>query len=76
MLAASVYEYNLISFTSSLKSTVRLTFSFNTKRPRLNGHHFADDLFKCTFLNENVLILIKISLKFVGKGLIFIVHTL
>ena len=30
----------------------------------------------CTFLNENLLILIKISLKFVHKGPIFIVHTL
>ena len=37
-------------------------------RPRQNGHHFADDIFKCIFLNENVLISIKISLKFVPKG--------
>ena len=29
---------------------------------------FADDIFKCIFLNENVLISIKISLKFVPKG--------
>ena len=28
----------------------------------------ADDIFKCIFLNENVWILIKISLKFVPKG--------
>ena len=28
----------------------------------------ADDIFKCIFLNENVLISIKISLKFVPKG--------
>ena len=33
-----------------------------------NGCHFADDIFKCIFLNENVWILIKISLKFVPKG--------
>ena len=33
-----------------------------------NGRHFPDDIFKCIFLNENVLILIKISLKFVPKG--------
>ena len=32
-----------------------------------NGHHFADDIFKCIFLNENVWIPIKISLKFVLK---------
>ena len=29
---------------------------------------FADSIFKCIFLNENVRILIKISLKFVLKG--------
>ena len=40
---------------------------FNTLRPRRNGRHFADDIFKCIFLNENVWIPIKISLKFVPK---------
>ena len=30
----------------------------------------ADDIFKCIFSNEKVPILIKISLKFVPKGLI------
>ena len=30
-----------------------------------NGRHFADDIFKWIFLNENVWIPIKISLKFV-----------
>ena len=43
-------------------------FVINTLRPRQNGRHFADDIFKCIFLNENVLISIKISLKFVPKG--------
>ena len=42
--------------------------NFNTLRPRQNGRHFADDTFKCIFLNENVRISIKISLKFVPKG--------
>ena len=40
----------------------------NTLRPRQNGRHFADDIFKCISVNENVCILIKISLKFVPKG--------
>ena len=40
----------------------------NTLRPRQNGHRFADDTFKRIFLNENVRISIKISLKFVPKG--------
>ena len=38
---------------------------FNTLRPRQNGRRFADDTFKRIFLNEDVRILIKISLKFV-----------
>ena len=46
----------------------RFLFSpFNSLRPRQNGRRFADDLFKCIFLNENVRISIKISLKFVPK---------
>ena len=40
---------------------------FNTLRPRQNGRHSADDILKCIFLNENVWILIKISLKFVPR---------
>ena len=43
-------------------------FLINTLRSRQNGHHFADDIFKCIFLNENVWIMIKISLTFVPKG--------
>ena len=35
--------------------------------PEQNGRHFTDDIFKCIFLNENVWISIKISLKFVPK---------
>ena len=41
---------------------------FNTLRPRQNGFHFPDDIFKWIFLNENVRISIKISLKFVPSG--------
>ena len=40
----------------------------NKWRPRQNGCHFADDTFKLIFLNENVRIAIKISLRFVPKG--------
>ena len=41
------------------------SYLFNTLRPRQNGHHFTEDIFKCIFFNENVTISIKISLKFV-----------
>ena len=37
----------------------------NSLRPRQNRRHFADNVFKCNFFNENVWILIKISLKLV-----------
>ena len=32
-----------------------------------NGYHFADDLFKLIFFNENIYILIQISLNFVPR---------
>ena len=40
---------------------------FNTLSPRQHYRHFADDIFKCMFLNENVWISLGISLKFVPK---------
>ena len=48
----------------------------NTLRLRQNGCHFADNIFKCIFLNENIWIPIKISLKFVPKGSINIIPAL
>ena len=33
----------------------------NILRPRQNGRHFADDIFKCIFVNENARVSIKIS---------------
>ena len=54
---------------SNLTSISPLIFlSINTLRLRQNGRRFADDTFKRIFLNENVRISIKISLKFVPKG--------
>ena len=41
---------------------------FNTLRPKQNGRHFADDVFKYVFLNENIWISINISLKFFSNG--------
>ena len=40
----------------------------NSSPPEQNGHHFADDIYRCIFVNEKFCILIKISLKFVLKG--------
>ena len=40
----------------------------HTLRPRQDGRHFPDDIFKCIFLNENVWIPTLISPKFVPRG--------
>ena len=39
--------------------------NLNSSPPGQNGRHFADDMFKCIFLNENFWISNKISLKYV-----------
>ena len=44
------------------------TWRVNTLRLRQNKRHFADDTFKCIFLNEYDRISIQTSLKFVPKG--------
>ena len=49
---------------------------FNTLRPRQNVRYFAENTFKRIFLNENVVISIKISLKFIPKGPISYILTL
>ena len=51
--------------TRFYKDTV---YAIQRLRPRQNGLHFADDTFRLIFLNENVKIATKISLKFVPKG--------
>ena len=44
-----------------------LGYTVNSLRPRQNGRHFTDDVFKQIFLNEYIWISLKISLKFVLK---------
>ena len=55
---------------------IHTLLSVNTLRPRQNGRHFPDDIFKWIFLNENVWISINISLKFVPRGQINNIPTL
>ena len=58
---------NVLTNIHAPNSTVtakNITPTINTLRPKENGRHFADDI----FLNENVWIPVKISLKFVPKG--------
>ena len=44
------------------------TFEVNTLRPRWNGQHFADDIFKRVFLSENAWNSLEILLKIVPRG--------
>ena len=43
----------------------------NTLRPRQDGRHFSDDIFKWIFFNENCCIFIQISMKYIPKGPIY-----
>ena len=56
------------TYTCWPRSTSQHNIFFNTLRPRQHERHLGDDTLKSIFLNENVIILIKISLKFVPKG--------
>ena len=56
-------KYNTVTHYGS----VHVHRWFNTLRPRQDGRHFTDDTFKPIFMNENIRISIKISLKFVSK---------
>ena len=70
---ADILQVELSKVFSGMKM---FELQFNTLRPRRNEQHFADDIFKHIFFNENVWILIKISLKFVPKGPINNIPTL
>ena len=60
-------KFHLKYVTYTLKDVLQSEY-FNTLRPRQNGRHFPDNIFKCIFLNENIYISIKILLKFVAQG--------
>ena len=55
------------AFINIFKQLFKDTF-INTLSPRQSGRHFANVTFKCIFLNENIWIPIKISLRYVPKS--------
>ena len=57
-----------IMFDTDSFNTYAMYLYIDTLRPRQNGRRSADNIFKRIFLNKNVIISIKISLKFVPKG--------
>ena len=70
-LMTSSYSYlGLLTYLCVLISKVVLLSWFTSLRPRQNWRHFADNVLKCNFLNENVWIPVEISLKFIPKSLI------
>ena len=44
------------------------TSHFNSFPPGQDGRHFADNIFRCIFLNKNCVCVCRISLKFFPKG--------
>ena len=70
----------LNKMTVTLQAIISNAFSLrklvDILRSRQDGRHFADDIFKCIFLNENYWIPAEISLKFVPKDLIDIIAAL
>ena len=61
-------KHAFISTNETAHMAWHKSFFLNTLRPRQNGRRFADGTFKRTFLNENIMISIEISLKFIPKG--------
>ena len=67
-MAATVLGHCIARTSATVVLIMQYKWVLNSLRPRQNGRHFADDIFKRIFLNENFWIPIKISLKFVPKG--------
>ena len=63
-----VFQLQVINIVKQVSYTVNVTL--NSLRPRRNRRHFADDVSKCIFINQNVLISNKISLKFIPTSTI------
>ena len=57
------------NYVNTITADALAPCAINTLRPTQNGCHLADAIFKCIFMNENAWISIKISLKFLPKGL-------
>ena len=72
LLITSFHSCPVINFSSTdyliAKEVTLNDVGINILRPRQNGCHLQDNIFRCIVLNENVWILIKTSLKFVPKG--------
>ena len=67
-VAAVSHSPSRKKLTPALPGCYFSCFNLNTLRPRQNGRLFPENILKRIFMNENVWISIKMSLKFALKG--------
>ena len=67
-VAAQTTSAQTVSWSIPIAFYIDDLSRFNTLRPRQDGRCFPNDTFERIFLKDNIIILIKISLKFVPKG--------
>ena len=63
----TLHQWPSINIQPYINSMAPWKAPFDTLRLRQYCRHFAEDIFKCIFLNENVWFSLKISLKLVPK---------
>ena len=66
LIRIQIFQFKKMHFKMSSAKWLPFWRGLNVLRPRQNGRHFPDNIFKCIFLNENVWFFIKIH-KFVPK---------
>ena len=64
-----MYQYAIIKYNILKPLCIVLYYHNDTLNPKQNGLHFPNIIFKSIFVNENVCMLIEISLIFVTEGL-------
>ena len=67
-IVSSFFRMSVMSYAPPLKTSRNHPISVNSLRPRQDGRHYPDGIFKCIFENENEWISPWISLKFVTNG--------
>ena len=68
MSMVQYHNYHSATWHAGRGSEATDNSCFNTLRPRQNGRHYPDNIFKYIFLNENASISKNVSLKFVPMG--------
>ena len=61
-------EMVILDVMNPLEEITIPSLHINTSKPRQNGRHFPDDIFKRIYFNENVWVLIYISPQYLLQG--------